>query len=496
MRLSWFFIPLVVPVVVVWLLRLVKSYNKRQELSRIPTVGNSGLFTSYVTAFQFLRDARPLLKAGYQRYKNGLFKVAQMDRWLVIATGDHVDDLRNARDGILSSEAALADLLQSDYTLGEGTTKNPYHISVIRHTLNKKLDSISPEILNEIETYYCDVIDSEVSSEKWTAFPASDFFTRAVCRVVNRAFVGQPLCRNEDYCAINIAFAHHVMFGSVIINLLPNTLKPIFGPIYIRLSGLQKRMAIHLRSLVEERKRSDNSHDDMLTWVIEAAPPGRQSVEDIALCMLNVNFSALHTTAMTFTHALLHLGTRTEYIDVLRSELEDVTNGNFLDKAAIERCWKLDSFLKESQRLNGLGALSLPRLALAPYAFADGTVIPAGTLVAAAPTATHVDPEFFENPETFDGLRFYKLRKNADDTDEVKYRLTSTAGEYLAFGGGKHVCPGRFFAALEIKMMLAVLIMKYDIRLPGEGKRPDDSWFGPVCTPSASAKVLLKKRER
>ncbi len=133
-----------------------------------------------------------------------------------------------------------------------------------------------------------------------------------------------------------------------------------------------------------------------------------------------------------------------------------MTNGYLLDKAAIERCWKLDSFLKESQRLNGLGArepftvhaiayanmntpVSLPRLTLAPYAFADGTVIPAGTLVAAAPTATHVDPEFFENPETFDGLRFYKLRKNADETDEVKYRLTSTAGEYLAFGGGKHV---------------------------------------------------------
>ncbi|PBK67926.1 cytochrome P450, partial [Armillaria solidipes] len=81
-------------------------------------------------------------------------------------------------------------------------------------------------------------------------------------------------------------------------------------------------------------------------------------------------------------------------------------------------------------------------------------------------------------------------------SDEAKYWLTSTAGEYLTFSSGKHVCPGRFFAMLEIKMMLAVLIMKYDICLPEEGKRPDDSWFGPVCTPSMSAKVLLKKRER
>lgn len=83
--------------------------------------------------------------------------------------------------------------------------------------------------------------------------------------------------------------------------------------------------------------------------------------------------------------------------------------------------------------------VSLPRLTVAPYTFADGTLLPAGTLVAAAPTATHVDPEYFEDPETFDGLRFYKLRKSANEIDEAKYRFTSTAGEYLAFGGGNHV---------------------------------------------------------
>ncbi len=77
--------------------------------------------------------------------------------------------------------------------------------------------------------------------------------------------------------------------------------------------------------------------------------------------------------------------------------------------------------------------VSLPRFTVAPYTFSDGTLLPAGTLVATVPTATHVDPEFFN------GLRFYKLRKSASEINETKYRLTSTAGEYLAFGGGKHV---------------------------------------------------------
>ncbi len=43
----------------------------------------------------------------------------------------------------------------------------------------------------------------------------------------------------------------------------------------------------------------------MLTWVIDAAPHGRTSAEDIALCMLNVNFTALHTTAMVSATCVL-----------------------------------------------------------------------------------------------------------------------------------------------------------------------------------------------
>lgn len=47
-----------------------------------------------------------------------------------------------------------------------------------------------------------------------------------------------------------------------------------------------------------------------------------------------------------------------EYSGPLREEVEehlgsDVSNWT---KDAFAKCWKLDSFLKESQRLNGLGA--------------------------------------------------------------------------------------------------------------------------------------------
>ncbi len=57
-------------------------------------------------------------------------------------------------------------------------------------------------------------------------------------------------------------------------------------------------------------------------------------------------------------HALYNLAAMPEYSGPLREEVEehlgsDVSNWT---KDAFAKCWKLDSFLKESQRLNGLGA--------------------------------------------------------------------------------------------------------------------------------------------
>ncbi|KAL2286223.1 hypothetical protein FJTKL_07028 [Diaporthe vaccinii] len=43
----------------------------------------------------------------------------------------------------------------------------------------------------------------------------------------------------------------------------------------------------------------------------------------------------------------------------------------------------------------------------------------------------------------------------------------------MGFGHGAHACPGRFFAANEVKIALAHLLMKYDWRLP-EGHDPQD----------------------
>ena len=58
-------------------------------------------------------------------------------------------------------------------------------------------------------------------------------------------------------------------------------------------------------------------------------------------------------------HAVHHLGASAEYQAVLREEIEPIIQEYGWTKSAMARMWKLDSFMKESQRMNGLNAGSL-----------------------------------------------------------------------------------------------------------------------------------------
>ncbi len=117
---------------------------------------------------------------------------------------------------------------------------------------------------------------------------------------------------------------------------------------------------------------------------------------------------------------------------------------------------KIDSFLRETQRVDNLNSclldypsqtpvtdalfpfsVSLARLALRPFTFSNGVTVPAGTLIAAPAGAIHSDGEIFPNPEEFDGFRFSKLRER-DGNAVAGRQALSTSPENLTFGYGRH----------------------------------------------------------
>ncbi|KAJ7494801.1 cytochrome P450 [Mycena galericulata] len=489
---------------------------RRKQLD-LPPLGFKGIWESYISSVMDAFRSNAAIQEKCRTYGDKLFTFAQVGQWVVVVKAkEYVKDFYNAPEDVLSMEVAAEELLQLHHTVGRQFCDEIYHISAIKTSLNQNLADILPKMADEIVCGYVDVLDRQLADgDEWTPIRALDTFTRIICRSSNRVFVGLPLCRDEEYCQLASRFSSNVLLcGPVIKFLLPAFLRPAAGAIFKIIFRHHQRMLNHLRPMITDRQKRRSNADsgeienDMLTWLMDTAPADDEhSVESLAMRMLNVNFVALHTTSKAFTHALYHLASKPFYIPLLRAEAQKfLGNGDPTSwtKEALGRCVKLDSFLKESQRLNGMGALWMPRMAVDHFIFSDGTKISPGTFVATAATAIHEDGEIYERPLDFDGFRFSTIRELRNDPNDLdsfepdpdsdwKHRLTGTSPHCLSFGGGRHICPGRFFASLELKCLMAYLVLHYDVKTLIEGVRPADEWFGPTSNPARNAEILFRR---
>jgi len=157
---------------------------------------------------------------------------------------------------------------------------------------------------------------------------------------------------------------------------------------------------------------------------------------------------------------------------------------------------KLDSFIKESQRFGGIGALAMPRKLLQDFKFSDGLVVPKGTDIFVANAAMHRDEAYYPDPTTFDGNRFVDV--DGSDSKEEEFNKNSVVNlrnDYIIFGHGRPGCPGRFFAITEIKAFVAHLLMNYDIKLDPEAPPFKNLWFNFATIPDPAAHILVRKRK-
>ncbi|EJD07466.1 cytochrome P450 [Fomitiporia mediterranea MF3/22] len=485
-------------IAIVSLSRLFK--NRKLEVN-VPIEGSSGVVSSYIDAYDFIANARSVLKRAYEKYSHGTFKIPEMSRFtVVIGKRDIIEEIRKAPDSKASFDEAVFEDLAFRWTLGEKLIRDTYHITTVRNQLTRSLALLFDDIRDEIICAFGDIIP--VKGDDWVAIPALDMVRHVVCRASNRIFVGVPLCRDPEFIKLSINFTIDILKTVYMIQDTPTLLRPIVGALFSPTARSVRQAMKLLRPLLEERFRmyDENGDDwpgkpvDMISWLIdEASKNEKRSVRDLTTRMLAVNFAAMHTSSSSFTHALFHLAAEPNYIPTLREEIEQVIKEDGWSKVAMTKMWKLDSFMKESQRMNGIHLLTLNRKIMSDLTLPDGTFLPAGTFIAANVAGMHRDDSYYPDANKFDGFRFSKLREQSSG-EGVKHQMVNTSPEYLAFGHGRHACPGRFFAVNELKAMMAYLILNYDVKAEVEGVRPENVYHRARLSPNPKAKVLFKKR--
>lgn len=108
-------------------------------------------------------------------------------------------------------------------------------------------------------------------------------------------------------------------------------------------------------------------------------------------------------------------------------------------------------------------------------------------------TRVLLDEDVYPEPHRYNPYRFIEMRKTPGG--ENKAHLVSATAEHFGFGHGIYACPGRFFAANELKIALAHILLKYDWKLAEgcEDLQPVAAGFHYAYNPKI--KLLIKRRK-
>ncbi|KAK1993479.1 cytochrome P450 [Colletotrichum falcatum] len=459
---------------------LAQRWLTPDPLAGVPVVGKGNRSARRT---QFLQGrAEQLYLEGYRQFKDSVFRVTKtLKKDTICVPPKYLLELKKAPDNVISFTKAVYDSMHVRYT--RIPVDNPVVDHAVRGSLTPALPRLNASIADEVAESLR--LELPQSTTDWSEVHINAKIQRIIAMVSGRVFIGPELCRDERYIEASINYTVDLMAAVHAIGRIPAFLRPIVAPWQAATRKLYRRTddaEAVFRPIVTARREAAEKGDyqepdDMLQWILNAqAKFGALSDRDLAISQLNVSFAAIHTTSMTTLNAVYWLAAKPELIPMLRDDVQQalVESGGEFTSGALQNMKRLDSFLKEVMRLTPLSVGSFQRKVLKPLTLPNGQTIPEGMTIEIPAAGINHDAELFPNPETFDALRFYRLRESkvhaASGTQAAEVvmqaQFVSVGNTYLAFGYGKHACPGRFFAANEIKMILANLLCNYDVRLP------------------------------
>ena len=105
------------------------------------------------------------------------------------------------------------------------------------------------------------------------------------------------------------------------------------------------------------------------------------------------------------------------------------------------------------------------------------------------------DSEFYDKPDEFDERRFYSGANARDSKSQSpEHELTGIERGNVVWGSGRFTCPGRWYASAMNKLIIASLLLRYDIRFPeGQSSRPPSIVRDGAMIPSPTQEICFKK---
>lgn len=229
----------------------------------------------------------------------------------------------------------------------------------------------------------------------------------------------------------------------------------------------------------ERRNQADSNRNDILSLLLEARDETGQPMTDEELRdeLVTLLFAGHETTASALAWALYWLDYLPEVREKLLKELDLAAT---LDPNVIARLPYLNAVCCETLRIYPIALNPFPRIVKAPVQIMGYQFEP-GTLLLPSIYLTHQREDIYPEPKLFKPERFLERQ--------------FSAYEYLPFGGSNRRCIGAAFALFEMKLVLATILSRYELKLTSS--RPvKPTRRGLTVAPPANMEMVVTQRQQ
>ncbi len=203
---------------------------------------------------------------------------------------------------------------------------------------------------------------------------------------------------------------------------------------------------------IVQRRRAQGTAGrvDILSMLLDARDEQGDGLgeEDLRDQLVTLLVAGHETTATSLAWTFQFVLARPDVRARLGAELDAARAQGALTPERIAKLDYLDGVIRETLRLRPVIPL-VGRELMRPMRIAN-LDLPAGVAVAPSIYLAHRNPEVFPDPDRFDPERFLRRRY--------------AASEWFPFGGGIRRCIGMAFALYEMKMVLATVLARVDLR--------------------------------
>ncbi|KAI0401584.1 cytochrome P450 [Xylaria palmicola] len=373
-------------------------------------------------------------------------------------------------------------------------------VQVVRKGLNPRLPQLTPVLEEEIRY----ALEAELGGKRGQQTKtARDLFTAIVHRSACRILVGDELCHDEAFIRESSGFVLSIFITALAIVKLP--LGPLRDWLSYPISSWHRKKLEKCTNMLlpildkriaerDDRNKPKHSKQDSIEWFLMLSEPTRIDKKRLADELMHNLWAGTSAPGGLVTEIIFQLLLQPEYVQpILTEAIEALGDEGRWTEKALSRLSLLDSFIRETNRLNPTGSITCSRTVLErPFVFPDGLTLPVGTRFGFPTEAMQNDAD-----NSFNGFRFVKTGSVAESTEETGALGASTtvSPSNLAFGYGTHACPGRFFAIRMVKMVVITLLLNYGIEWDGRvSRRPEPVWIEGQYIPNGSQKIKITKR--